>query len=157
MDSITAPPSVRERPGAGDAVTVKAVVLTAPGSIVTADVEEPDASGKALVRLELVGICGTDVKIAKGEIPVAYPRVLGHELIGRVVRSGPRRVVTEGTRVLVDPAISCGYCDLCRAGRANLCRNGALLGRDLDGGVAERIAIHENQLHPLPETIARPA
>jgi len=136
---------------------VKAIVLTGPGTIVTADVGEPDATGKALIRLELVGICGTDVKIAKGEIPVAYPRVLGHELIGRVVRAGPRGVVAEGTRVLVDPAVACGYCDLCRAGRANLCRNGALLGRDLDGGFAERIAIDENQLHPVPETIARPA
>lgn len=140
-----------------DEIAVRAIVLRAPGVVEMAEVPEPDTTGKALVQLELVGICGTDVKIVKGEIPVAYPRVLGHELIGRVARAGPRGVVAAGTRVLVDPAVACGDCELCRAGRANLCRRGALLGRDLDGGFAERIAVDEIRLHPVPETIARPA
>jgi L-iditol 2-dehydrogenase len=132
---------------------MKAIVLSRPNAVDIAEVAEPDATERALVQLELVGICGTDVKIVKGEIPVDYPRVLGHELIGRVLRAGPRAIVPAGTRVLVDPAVACGYCELCRADRANVCRRGALLGRDLDGGFAERIAVDELRLHPVPEAI----
>jgi threonine dehydrogenase-like Zn-dependent dehydrogenase len=132
---------------------VRAIVLTAPHRIVAADVSEPDQTGKALVALEQVAICGTDVKIVNGDIPVRYPRVLGHELIGRVVAPGPRALVDAGTRVLIDPAVACGHCRLCRDDRANLCPNGALLGRDVDGGFADRIAVDELLLHPLPESI----
>ncbi|MDP9481619.1 MAG: alcohol dehydrogenase catalytic domain-containing protein [Chloroflexota bacterium] len=132
---------------------MKAVVLRGPSVVEIAQVPEPDATDGALVQLELVGICGTDVKIVKGDIPVDYPRVLGHELIGRVVQAGPRAIVPAGTRVLVDPAVACGHCELCRADRANICRWGALLGRDLDGGFAERIAVDELRLHPVPESI----
>ena len=133
---------------------MRAVVLEAPGRFAAVDMPEPDPGGRAIVAVEQVGICGTDLKIAKGDIPVAYPRVLGHELIGRVVTSGPRRIVPEGTRVLVDPATSCGHCHACRADRANICPNGALLGRDLDGGLAERIAVDELQLHPIPDSMS---
>jgi threonine dehydrogenase-like Zn-dependent dehydrogenase len=128
-----------------------AVYLTAPRSLVTREVDEPKSQAEALVRLEQVGICGTDVKIYKGEIPVAYPRILGHELIGRVERSGAQDLVPAGTRVLIDPAVACGHCDLCRNDRTNLCQNGALMGRDLDGGLVELVAVGESQLHPIPE------
>jgi len=130
---------------------MRAVYLTEPRSLVTAEVGEPKASAQALVRLEQVGICGTDVKIYKGEIPVAYPRILGHELIGRVERSGARELVPAGTRVLVDPAVACGHCDLCRNDRTNLCQSGALMGRDMNGGLVDLLAVDETQLHPIPD------
>jgi L-iditol 2-dehydrogenase len=133
---------------------MKAVVLEAPKRFATIDVPEPEASGRAVVAIEQVGICGTDLKIAKGDIAVAYPRILGHELIGRVVSPGPRGLLPPGSRVLVDPAVACGYCRLCRDDRANICPNGALLGRDLDGGLAERMAVDELQLHPIPESMS---
>jgi 2-desacetyl-2-hydroxyethyl bacteriochlorophyllide A dehydrogenase len=99
-------------------------------------------------------VCGTDVKLFSGAIPVALPRVLGHEITGTVAVAGPRGLVAEGTRVLVDPSIACGYCDLCRRDLSYLCRNGALMGRDLDGGFAELVAVDERQLHPIPETVS---
>lgn len=136
---------------------MKAVVLTAPDTVRVADVPEPDQAGLALVEMELVGICATDLKIVSGQTPVEYPRILGHELIGRVVRTGPRGLVAAGTRVLIDPAVACGHCPLCRGQRPNVCPQGALLGRELDGGFAERIAVDELRLHPLPDTIERPA
>ncbi len=58
-----------------------------------------------------------------------------------------------GTRVLIDPATACGYCDLCRRGRGHLCRNGGLLGRDADGTFAELIAVPEEKLHVIPDEI----
>jgi L-iditol 2-dehydrogenase len=137
---------------------VRAVQLTRPGTLVSADVPEPDdATGVAIVALEQVGICGTDLKIYTGHIPVRYPRVLGHELVGHVVTAGRRGLLTPGARVLIDPAIACGHCHLCRADRANLCPNGALMGRDVDGGFAERIAVDELQLHSIPTRIGHRA
>jgi 2-desacetyl-2-hydroxyethyl bacteriochlorophyllide A dehydrogenase len=133
---------------------MRAVVLEAPRRFAVADVAEPEPNGRAVVALEQVGICGTDLKIAKGAIPVDYPRILGHELIGRVLKAGPRRIVEVGTRVLVDPAVSCGHCRWCRDDRANICPSGALLGRDLDGGFAERIVVDELQLHPIPDEMS---
>jgi 2-desacetyl-2-hydroxyethyl bacteriochlorophyllide A dehydrogenase len=132
---------------------VRAVVLEAPRQFSVTEIDEPDPAGRAVVALEQVGICGTDLKIAKGDIPVDYPRILGHELIGRVVTPGPRGLVEAGARVLVDPAIACGHCHACRDDRANICSNGALLGRDLDGGFADRIAVDELQLHPIPDAL----
>jgi threonine dehydrogenase-like Zn-dependent dehydrogenase len=115
------------------------------------DIQRPAAADAALVRVELAGVCGTDLKIASGAIPVTTPRVLGHEIVGRVVSSGA--LVPAGTRVLVDPAVSCGRCRPCSTGMTNLCANGGLLGRDSDGGFAEYIAIPESSLHPIPDAM----
>ena len=65
------------------------------------------------------------------------PLVMGHEVIGRVARPGPRGLVAEGQRVLVDPGTACGRCVECRNDRGYLCPRGGLLGRDADGGLAE--------------------
>ena len=55
--------------------------------------------------------------------------------------------------MLVNPALFCGRCDLCRRDRPQLCRNGALLGRDVNGGFAELVAVDEACLHPLPGSL----
>jgi threonine dehydrogenase-like Zn-dependent dehydrogenase len=131
------------------------VVLRAPGVLENAELPELVPSGSCIVAIEQVGICGTDVKIAFGSIPVTYPRVLGHEIVGRVEVPGERAALSVGTRVLIDPGITCGLCRACRAGRQNLCTNGGLIGRDADGGLVERLAVDERQLHPIPETVSR--
>lgn len=132
---------------------MKAVLLEGENQVSVTGVAAPDAAGRALVKVARVGVCGTDVKLLSGAIPVALPRVLGHEIVGTVVAAGPRGVPKEGARVLVDPVITCGYCDLCRRDRGNLCRNGALMGRDLDGGFAELVAVDERQLHSIPDAV----
>lgn len=131
---------------------MRAVTVTAPGRLRVADVPAPDdTEGRlALVAIERAGICGTDVKIVDGTVPVDYPRVLGHEMVGVVRAPVARGVIGAGTRVLVNPSVWCGRCRLCRAGRENLCPDGALLGRDLDGGFADLVAVCESQLHPVP-------
>lgn len=57
-----------------------------------------------------------------------------------------------GTRVLVNPSIACGTCRECRADRANLCSLGALMGRDVDGGFTELVAVDEDRLLPIPDS-----
>jgi 2-desacetyl-2-hydroxyethyl bacteriochlorophyllide A dehydrogenase len=106
-----------------------------------------------LVRANRVGICGTDTKIVAGAIPVEYPRIVGHEMVGHVVQTPPGSAFSPGDRVLIDPGVACGTCAMCRAGRANICLVGGLMGRDSDGVFAEYSAIPENRLIPVPGTV----
>jgi 2-desacetyl-2-hydroxyethyl bacteriochlorophyllide A dehydrogenase len=124
-----------------------------PERIEVTDVPEPLPEESVLVRAGQVGICGTDTKILAGKIPVDYPRIMGHEMVGAVVSAPEGSPYPEGTRVLVDPGVACGWCDLCRAGRFNICRNGGLLGRDMDGVFTELIHVPVNRLVPVPDSI----
>lgn len=131
---------------------MQAVAVTGPGRLEVGQRPEPhDDPGRALVAIERVGLCGTDVGILSGKIPVSYPRILGHEVVGRVVRSDGSAEYADGQRVLVDPSLSCGRCRECRADRANLCRAGGLMGRDVDGGFTELVSVDENRLLPVPD------
>lgn len=133
---------------------MRALVVRAPGRVEVADVAEPTPGpDDALVAIERGGICGTDLKIANGDVPVAPGRVLGHELVGRVVVAPAGSSLETGARVLVNPSIACGRCVSCRADREHLCPNGALLGRDVDGGFAQRLAVPGRQLHTVPESL----
>src|SRR5690606_25267130 len=81
--------------------SMRAVQLIAPGSAIVVEVDEPE--GDTVVRSETMGICGTDVKVLHGDLAVDLPRIMGHELVGRVVTSSDQRL-RPGTRVLADPA-----------------------------------------------------
>src|SRR6266851_6037288 len=133
---------------------MRAAVLVSPGNVAVSDVPGPSADGRVLVRVAQAGICGTDVKISGGAIPVAASRVMGHEMTGWVESPGPAGIAAAGTRVLVNPAVYCGYCDLCRRDLPNICRNGALLGRDIDGCFTELVAVEETLLHPIPDSLS---
>lgn len=102
-----------------------------------------------MVRVESVGICGTDLSIHAGKIPVDYPRVMGHEIVGIMISGASDDEVD--TRVLVDPGIACGNCPQCREGRTNICTAGGLIGRDVDGGLRELMAVPASNVHELPE------
>jgi 2-desacetyl-2-hydroxyethyl bacteriochlorophyllide A dehydrogenase len=106
-----------------------------------------------MIDIASSGICGTDLSIYAGKIAVTHPLVMGHEMFGHVAASADATLV-EGTRVVVDPVVSCGDCFWCSKGQENLCPNGALLGRDRDGGFAESIAIPESNVYEVPDTIA---
>jgi (R,R)-butanediol dehydrogenase / meso-butanediol dehydrogenase / diacetyl reductase len=127
-----------------------AAVIEGPGAVVVRDTAPPRAAGLALVRVTQAGICGTDRTLAAGGIAVRPPRVLGHEMTGRVEVPAAGGAVPAGTPVVVNPAAFCGACRECRRGLPNLCARGGLLGRDLDGGFAEHVAVPESLLHPLP-------
>ena len=113
---------------------MRAMVLTAPGELVQDELARPTAgAGQVLVRVTHSGICGTDYKIFNGSIPVRYPRVMGHEMVGEVADPGDT-TLRPGDRVIVDPELYCGACFHCRIGKTHLCPNGSLLGRDANGG-----------------------
>lgn len=133
---------------------MRAVVVRGVDHVAVDDVAEPPAGRMTVVAPEILGLCGTDLKIVSGAIGVAHPRVLGHEMVGRVVRRGAGGRIAEGARVLVDPAVSCGTCRLCRADRPHLCASGALMGRDVDGVFADLVAVDDGQLHLVPEHVS---
>jgi len=119
---------------------LRAIVLSGPNRLEGRDVPEPTPGpGEALVRVERIGLCGTDVKLFTGAIPIAYPRVLGHEIVGRIVEAPGSTTLRPGDRVVLDPNTSCGTCFHCRVGQEHLCPAGQLIGRDRDGGLAELV------------------
>lgn len=131
---------------------LQAVLLTAPEHLELRELAEPVPSdGEAAVRIRAVGICGTDQSIFRGKIPVAYPRILGHEMVGEVMFAD--NASEPGSRVVVDPNVFCGRCARCLEGRANLCSAGWLLGRDRDGALREVVAVPATNLYPIPDTI----
>jgi len=136
---------------------VRAVRVREPGIIEVGDVPEPDAGSSVLVRVGQVGICGTDVKILAGKIPVDYPRIMGHEMVGTVVTASPESPYPAGTRVLVDPGVACGWCHMCRTGRFNICVNGGLVGRDVDGVFTEYVVVPFNRLVAVPSSVSKKA
>lgn len=130
---------------------MQALVVTAPDTLEVRDVPIHREDGSALIRVDQVGICGTDVKILRGNIPAPYPVVMGHEMVGEVVDAAPGGHIPAGTRVIVDPGVFCGTCDLCGRGKRHLCRRGGLLGRDMDGVFSEYVSAGEADLHVVPD------
>lgn len=134
--------------------TVRALVYDGTRGLVVAEQPEPRAGpGAAVVRVDEVGICGTDLKIVSGTLAVTPPLVLGHELIGHVVETGPDVDMPAGQWVMVHPATWCGRCTPCRAGRTNLCVYSGRMGMDIPGGAVGRLLVPVDRLYPLPESL----
>lgn len=107
------------------------------------------ASGEALVRMEKIGVCGSDFHAFAGKHPIyTYPRVLGHELSG-VVLDVPEndKGIRAGDRCAIEPYISCGECRACLRGRNNCCEKIQLLGIHVDGGMQEFLPVPVRLLH----------
>jgi 2-desacetyl-2-hydroxyethyl bacteriochlorophyllide A dehydrogenase len=130
---------------------MQAMVLTAPREVSSQKVQVPNENpDETLIRVTKSGICGTDLKIYQGGIPVDYPRVLGHESVGEVVSGG---TLKPGTPIIVDPAYYCGACYNCRDGQSHLCPNGGLIGRDVEGGFADYMVAPSRNIHALPNDL----
>lgn len=107
--------------------------------------------GTVLVRVEAVGICGSDRHMFRGEYPTALPVTLGHEFCGIVEACGEGATrLTPGDRVTVDPNVACGHCEFCRGGRPNLCTALTPIGVFRDGGFADYVLVPEAQALVLP-------
>lgn len=124
---------------------MRALVLEAPGIAEVRSVNStPDANG-VLLRVELVGLCGSDLNSFRGRNPlVTFPRILGHEVAATVI-SGAKRVAP-GTRVTLSPYSSCGQCSSCLAQRFNACQHNRTLGVQRDGALREFLQVPEEKL-----------
>lgn len=120
--------------------------------------ERPD---EVLLRIDRVGVCGSDVHyFTRGRIGnhvLSYPATVGHECCGTVVQAGVEvSALKAGDRVAVDPAIVCGTCDQCRAGRLNTCRSIRFMGSpgEAPGALAEYAVLPAANCLALPEAIS---
>jgi alcohol dehydrogenase len=140
---------------------MKAAVYTGPGRPSWDDVPKPTVlePNDAVVRVDAVTICGTDLHILKGDVPtVDRGRVLGHEAVGTIEEVGSsvtrRRV---GDRVLVSCISSCGACRFCRAGQYGQCLGGGgwILGHRIDGTQAEyvRVPFADTSTYAIPDGV----
>ena len=111
-----------------------------------------------LIKLEAVGVCGSDIHYYTsgriGSQVVEFPFPVGHESGGTVVEVGKAvKKVKPGDRIAIEPAITCGECDQCRAGRPNTCRNIRFLGcpGQADGCLSDYIVMPEENCFLIPD------
>lgn len=105
---------------------------------------------EALVRIDLAGICGTDLEILDGYM--SYHGILGHEFVGTVVKSSDSDLV--GKRVVGEINVGCGKCSSCKSGMERHCPNRTVLGiLNRNGAFAEFLSLPEKNLHVIPDTI----
>jgi propanol-preferring alcohol dehydrogenase len=132
---------------------MRAMVLDGAGApLRLADVDEPEPSdGEVLLRVRACGVCRTDLHVVDGELArPKLPLVLGHQIVGEVVRGGER--FAPGERLGV-PWLgwTCGECSFCRSGAENLCDRARFTGYDVDGGYAELAVADERYCLPVPD------
>ena len=138
---------------------MKAAFLSALRQIEIGEAPEPRLTGPrdVLLRIDAVGVCGSDVHYYRtgriGAAVVKFPFVMGHEFAGTIERTGAEvRGLQPGQRVAVDPLVACGICDQCSAGRFNTCRNQRFMGNpgELSGALAEYAVLPADCCHPVP-------
>jgi L-gulonate 5-dehydrogenase len=125
------------------------------------EVERPagPGPGEALLRIEAVGICGSDYALFRGTHPLSqFPQVQGHEFCGTVAELGPGEGPgTVGARFAVEPLLPCGDCYPCSLGRTNCCVRLEILGVHRPGALQEELVVQRHLLHPvgdLPGAVA---
>jgi alcohol dehydrogenase len=131
---------------------MKALVYTQPGELQLQERPLPElAPGEVVLKIEAVGICGSDMHAWHGHDPRRKPGlVLGHEFVGSIAQTAATGFET-GTRWTGNPLITCGVCDYCVQGRNNLCSNRTMVGMTRPGAYAEYMSIPAASLVAMPQ------
>lgn len=145
---------------------MRAAVTTGPGVLEVGSVDEPSgpAAGEVLLRPELVGVCGSDLHLFHGHLPVTpkrrdslYPVIQGHEVCAVVEALGDSTAssgLSVGDRVAVWPLTSCGSCYPCSVGRASVCDSLELIGVHTPGGLAEQLVVTADHVFKIGDLSA---
>jgi 2-desacetyl-2-hydroxyethyl bacteriochlorophyllide A dehydrogenase len=136
---------------------MKALVYEGPRLLHMRDVPIPEARpGEAVIRVELAGICGSELSGYLGHNSLRKPPlIMGHEFAGIIERCGPQTMrVRAGDRVTVNPLVTCGECSYCKNGSSQLCAERSLLGAHRPGAFAEYVAVPERNIHRLPDHVS---
>ncbi len=138
---------------------MQALVWTGPRQMEMQELPAPELqTGEVRLRVAAVGICGSDLSGYIGQNSLRVPPlVMGHEIVGTIEAVGPEGDLLAsadaariGQRVVVNPLIACGECDLCRAGRPNLCRRRQIVGIHRPGGLASLVTVPAIQCYSVP-------
>ena len=134
-----------------------AIRLVEPGQPLQL-VDAPDPSpgnGEIVVDVHRAGICHTDAHYRAGNGKTSVPVTVGHEIAGVVSAVGASVTeVTEGQRVALHYLVSCGTCDRCRRHGEQFCATGAMLGKERDGGYAQKIVVPAANAIPIPDEVS---
>jgi L-iditol 2-dehydrogenase len=142
--------------------SMKSMKLTGIRQMELMEVPKPDIvhDNDVLVKMKTVGVCGSDVHYyVSGKIGsqvVEYPFTVGHEGAGIVEKVGKSvTTVKPGDRIAIEPAMSCGECDQCKAGRPHTCRNLKFLGcpQQAEGCLSEYIVLPEQCCLPIRDSM----
>jgi len=127
---------------------MKALVYTANNQVTYREEPEPALAARSVVlRIDAVGICGSDMHAFHGHDPRRVPpMILGHEFAGTIIAGDGK-----GRRVTGNPIIACGACDYCHEGRNNLCANRTMIGMQLPGAFAQHMAIPASAIIDIPQ------
>ena len=141
--------------------TMQAMVLEQPRrSLVARAVPLPvPGPGQVLVKVIACGICRTDLHVVDGELThPKLPLIPGHEIVARVVYSGPDVAGLQAGDLVGIPWLgyTCGHCRYCLAGKENLCENARFTGYTIDGGYAEYTVAFAKFCFPLVDRYANP-
>lgn len=132
--------------------------LVAAGSpLVEREVATPSPGpGEVVVAVRAAGVCRSDAHYQAGGVPPgALPRTLGHEISGTVEAAGADvESVRVGDRVAVHYVVACGACDRCLGAGEQFCRSGAMVGKERDGGFAEKVVVPERNAVVLPTEVS---
>jgi threonine dehydrogenase-like Zn-dependent dehydrogenase len=130
---------------------MKALIYQGVETVVYRDVPDITArDGEHLIRIEAVGICGSDMHAYLGhDARRPAPLILGHEAAG-VVQSGPM----DGTRVTINPLVTCGTCPACKAARENLCPTRQIISMEpRPGAFAQYVSMPASNLVTVPDAV----
>ena len=144
---------------------MKVAVTTAPRSrrrSTNGRTRARPAPGQTVVRVETVGICGSDLHLYRDELGDSHvgllPRIMGHEFSAVVEQVDPAGSdLQPGDRVAMWPMLPCGRCHTCRDGRPNVCANLRIIGVHDDGALQERFVVPTVNLVATPDLSARQA
>ncbi|WP_430751255.1 zinc-dependent alcohol dehydrogenase family protein [Paenarthrobacter ureafaciens] len=108
--------------------------------------------GEVLLRVDVCGVCRTDLHLAEGDLPPRHAGVIpGHEAVGTVMESFSGGRFSRGDRIGVAwLGQTCGHCPYCRRGQENLCLAPRFTGWDRDGGFADHMTVNEDFAYALP-------
>ncbi len=135
---------------------MKALVIEKPYSATIKEVPYPKPdSEEVTIKVENIGICGTDIHIFQGEFLSPYPIIPGHEFSGTIHEIGENvNGFNVGDRVTADPSLFCGHCEFCLTNRGNQCENWGAIGNTVDGSMAEYVKVPSKNTVKIPDSMS---
>jgi threonine dehydrogenase-like Zn-dependent dehydrogenase len=130
---------------------MKALVIRRPGEAAIENIPEPPQQpGQVLLRVRMIGLCGSDLNSYRGKNPlVRFPRIPGHEIAATILEPQPSHPeLKTGTNVTLSPYTNCGKCASCLRGRRNACQFNETLGVQRDGALLEQMWVPPEKLYP---------
>lgn len=133
--------------------TMRAALYKGPNQLRVQNVVIPTLRlNQILLKVHAASVCGTDLRIYRGETDVSFNRILGHDFSGIVKAIGSKiRGIKVNNKVAVSPVGHCGNCHYCLIGMDTLCEKGLWHGFEKDGGFAEYVVVDKGNVFKLPQ------